>query len=73
MTHEKIKAAIERLGRHKERGACCDVGGHGEFVCSECGVRVDTTDGFGYEIPTMLLDGVAVAVSYCPNCGRKVV
>lgn len=52
---------------------CRNVGEHGEFACSECGVRVDVTDGFGYEIPTMLLDGAAVAVSYCPNCGRKVV
>lgn len=58
----------------KERHEVCrDVGKHGEFACSECGVRMDLTDGFGYGIPTMLLDGAAVAVSYCPNCGRKVI
>lgn len=41
-----------------------------DFVCSECGTGL-CADEFGHS--PLLLDDESIQISYCPNCGARVI
>lgn len=71
---DKTKQAVRELIRVSaeiERGKCHDEGtfhSWGYFTCSNCKVVVPVEAV--KEAPSI---GKVVPISYCPNCGRKVV
>lgn len=42
------------------------------FQCSECGCKLDPEPDSNWGI-YLNVDGTWYAISFCPNCGRKVV
>ena len=55
------------------RGTCHDEGDPGDFLCSECGVRMFTETNDTY---TMIASDERTIIkhpNFCPNCGRRCV